>query len=259
VSTTLQRFDDAVVSFRNAAGPLGVVNIHSDSSVDARIALLQHELGAGGSRIISFASVLRGEHAAAVEAQHTFHAERDKAEDWTKSYHRLLDHWGRLRSCYEAIFLFVRSYQDSLCRALLRSAGQEWGLKTSMVDAVKIETVPDTGEPASIKRKKDIGTFRTTHPASKLLIPKVPGYADWFAQWRFLRNRMKTGSATTGFGQGDDLGIIVSEVRPTGSTFSDTTKAITLATVAEALELSASVAEIAAQTVPSTPEVAGTS
>jgi len=217
---------------------------------DIRTVKLALEASASGARIVAFAHVLSEAHAAAAAAQAEWtSAPTGEQEPFpTREFDALGNTWARLDSCYQAMFFFVRGYQDPLYRVLLRLAGEKWGAG-SMSDAFEYSAIDDPDSPPGWTRRKKLARYKTRNPAARTLATEVPDYPRWFVRWRELRNGLKSGAATNGFATPGDIGIVFSEISPKGHTMGDTRQVITLSTVAEGLSMSAAVALVVSTAV----------
>lgn len=88
----------------------------------------------------------------------------------------------RLITLFAAFFYFVRAYHDALYRAFNAVAGST--AEGSMGKAVKIPTEWRPGDAPPPFGKG---------PVAQILSAKLPGYATWFARFRFYRNAIKAG------------------------------------------------------------------
>ncbi len=98
-----------------------------------------------------------------------------------------------LQTAYKAYFFFVRAFHDAAYRVILLLSGQRPGLHSSMHAAVK-----NTNSPVHAK------------------IATIPGYIEWFTDFRDKRNRIKVGANFSLCGPQWDVGIGFNKTTPEG-------------------------------------------
>lgn len=252
---TLERYDAALSAFDDATKSLRAIDL---GSVPAELRL-RHQTSGVVWNVLSAADLLRDLHGVAMvvsEAHFAFMRSLPPVSgpvpdafipDFKASTRLYFKHTGHLNACFQAVLLFVRSLQDTFCRWCLHRSGQKWG-RSSMSDAIACDRVSED-DPQWGKRWRTLGAYKPKHPAALLLGPAVPDYAMWFAWWRDVRNRAKSGTPANGSGAFIDgefsLSVSIPEVRPDGGQLhGDFRDAVSLATVAEGLEMSTRVARV---------------
>jgi hypothetical protein len=126
---------------------------------------------------------------------------------------------------YKNCLVLIRAYQDGLARLLRFALEGVDASRTTMTKLLKKE--PPTAVAAR-------------------LAESLPNYAEWFWDWRNLRNRVKDGAETSMVGIGTELGASFLRVpAPKGQEGMVVYKTIFLGEVDEALRQSAAVAGLA--------------
>jgi hypothetical protein len=131
--------------------------------------------------LVAFSDVLLEVHRAAV----AFETAQEAALTAVDPSPRPMRVVRRLHATYRSFFFLSRELQDHAYGALLATcAGATLSGSPSMKNA-----------------------NGTTNPVRLLLDESVPGYWEWFARWRALRNRLKDGASVSLVGPVSDLGI----------------------------------------------------
>src|SRR5262249_20486635 len=153
-------------AFEEAIEPLRELPV-DHSHPDIKLAELGHELLTGAFNMIAFGEVLRDVHELAKAVKWAVFAEMDKVaeekrdptpEEW-KLHVTDIRPGRRLAASYQAMYFFVRGFQDSVYRALFWLSENPWGPKSSMVNAITRHTEEDVDPGANTVRSRSVGTF----------------------------------------------------------------------------------------------------
>jgi hypothetical protein len=261
IAQTLERYDAALTAFDAATQELRIMGNRPDP---AETRLRYQTAGVVGN-VRNGADLLRDVHqaAAVVSRNHFAFMQSMPAgtggaipEPWqtllSESSKVYFKHTGQLSACYQAVLFFVRSLQDTFCRWCLIRAEQNWG-SPGMSKAIECRRIVEDDPGIWGKRWQTTGIYKDNHAVALILRAALPDYPMWFARWRDVRNRAKTGAPVQGSGRFNgfeaELTINVQNDHPGGLVIGgDDRDAISLATVAEGLEMSTRVANALAGT-----------
>ena len=189
-------------------------------------AATQARIGQHAIDCAAASAILRAEHQAATRAMIEADPERDTVLLVRVGAGGVGDPQAeRLAVAFKSVFFYIRACQDDLYGLLLLAlTGSRHG-QPSMNRAVK----------------------NPLNPVAVLLSSELPGYLDWFANWRDQRNNIKNGCNFGIVGPNVDLGIVFSQVTaPNASHISfQGGRVIKLAHIAQALDYSGHLTRLA--------------
>jgi hypothetical protein len=130
------------------------------------------------------------------------------------------------------MLFFVRAFQDAMYAVLLELTGNKPGAKSSMQRCIENED----------------------SPIHKRLVERLPAYLTWFSHMRDQRNRIKNGISTGAQFQivdgVSDLFVALHVVRGNiNPSIIDIKEQVGIANIAEAVEMSADLADLACEWV----------
>jgi hypothetical protein len=106
--------------------------------------------------------------------------------------------WTRMSRDWKMLLYSVRCLQDCIYRALLLVHGQPAGVRASMADCLKMD--------GRGNRK----------PNAIMLDARAPGYCEWFARMKKIRDELKRGLSVTSSWTAGEHSILLSERYPDG-------------------------------------------